>query len=107
MVDITVLPIRNESGRVIFLAPTGNDITDRKRAEEDRQKFVTLIETSTDFIGICDLNAVPFFVNRAGLEMVGLASLEEARRTKVEDFFFPEDQWRIMIRDAHSVTPTL
>jgi PAS domain S-box-containing protein len=35
-------------------------------------------------------------VNRAGLELVGLASLEEARRTKVEDFFFPEDQWRIM-----------
>ena len=109
VVDITVLPIRNESGRVIFLAPTGNDITDRKRAEEDRQKFVTLIETSTDFIGICDLNAVPFFVNRAGLEMVGLASLEEARRTKVEDFFFPEDQWRIMneffpavIKNGHS-----
>jgi hypothetical protein len=26
----------------------------------DREKFVTLIENSTDFIGICDLDGVPF-----------------------------------------------
>ena len=45
---------------------------ERKRAEAERQKFVTLVENSTDFIGICDLDGVPFFVNRAGLEMVGL-----------------------------------
>ena len=31
------------------------DITDRKRAEADREKFVTLVESSTDFIGMCDL----------------------------------------------------
>ncbi|HLA10589.1 MAG TPA: PAS domain S-box protein [Pyrinomonadaceae bacterium] len=94
--DITIQPIRDEAGRVLFLAPTGTDITDRKRAEADREKFVTLIETSTDFIGMSDINGIPFFVNRAGLEMVGLNSIEEARRTRVQDFFFPEDQDRIM-----------
>ncbi|HEY6119777.1 MAG TPA: PAS domain S-box protein, partial [Pyrinomonadaceae bacterium] len=94
--DVTILPIRDETGRVLFLALTGSDITDRKRAESDRQKFVTLIENSTDFIGMCDLNGTPFFVNRAGLEMVGLDSIEQARRTPVPDFFFPEDQDRIM-----------
>ena len=72
------------------------DITDRKRAEADREKFVTLVENSTDFIGMCDLDGVPFFVNRAGLTMVGLDDLEEARRTPVASFFFPEDQPRIM-----------
>jgi PAS domain S-box-containing protein len=94
--DVTIQPIRNESGEVIFIAPTGTDITDRKRAESDREKFVALIETSTDFIGMCDINGIPFFVNRAGLEMVGLENLEEARRTPVAEFFFPEDQDRIM-----------
>ncbi len=95
-VDFVLLPIRDESGRVIFLAPTGSDITDRKRAEADRQKFVTLVENSTDFIGMCDLEGVPFFVNRAGLEMVGLGRIEEARRTPVREFFFPEDQAKIV-----------
>jgi PAS domain S-box-containing protein len=96
MADVTIQPIRDETGRVLFLAPTGTDITDRKRAEADREKFVTLIENSTDFIGMCDLQGLPFFVNRAGLEMMGLDSIEQARRTAVRDFFFPEDQLRIM-----------
>jgi len=94
--DVIILPIRDEAGRVVFLAPTGMDITDRKRAEADRQKFVTLAENSTDFIGMCDLQGIPFYVNRAGLNLVGLDSIEQARRTSVRDFFFPEDQSRIM-----------
>src|SRR5262249_33263173 len=75
--DIPTLPIKDESGRVLFLAPTGTDITARKRAEAERQKFVTLVENSTDFIGICDLHGMPFFVNRAGLQMVGLDGIEQ------------------------------
>ena len=39
----------------------------QKRAESDRQMFVTFVENSTDFIGMCDLEGIPFFVNRAGL----------------------------------------
>jgi PAS domain S-box-containing protein len=96
MTMLAIQPIRDEAGRVLLLALTGTDITDRKRAEAEREKFVTLVENSTDFIGMCDLEGVPFFVNRAGLEMVGLESLEEARQTPVASFFFPEDQPRIM-----------
>jgi PAS domain S-box-containing protein len=94
--DVIIHPIKDEQGRVLFLAPTGTDITDRKRAEADRQKFVTLVENSTDFIGMCDLDGVPFYINPAGLKMVGLEGIEQARRTHVRDFFLPEDQPRIM-----------
>ena len=96
IVDLTILPIKDEAGKVLFVAPTGIDITDRKRASADRQKFVTLVETSTDFIGMWDLKGVPFFVNRAGLDMVGLDNLEQARRVPVAEFFFPEDQPRMI-----------
>src|SRR5262249_3566421 len=41
------------------------------------------------------LDGVPLFINRAGLRLVGLRDLEEARRVRVWDFFFPEDQARI------------
>ena len=89
MADVTIQPIRDEAGRVLFLAPTAIDITDRKRAEADREKFVTLVENSTDFIGMCDLNGIPFFVNRAGLEMVGLDDIEQARRMPVRVVLLP------------------
>ncbi len=62
------------------------------RAETERQMFVSLAEQSTEFIGICDMDFMPFFVNRAGRELVGLDSLEQALATPVKEFFFPEDQ---------------
>jgi PAS domain S-box-containing protein len=94
--DITIVPIKDQAGKVLFVAPTGIDITDRKRAEADRQKFVTLVETSSDFIAMSDLHGVPIFVNRAGLELVGLDDLEQARRVSMADFFFPDDRPKIM-----------
>ena len=40
MVRLVVLPIIDESGRVVFLAPTGSDITDLKRAESQRDDLL-------------------------------------------------------------------
>jgi PAS domain S-box-containing protein len=95
-VSLTISPIMDEAGLVIGASKIARDITERKRAEADRQNFVALIQNSTDFIGMCDLQGVPFFINRAGLEMVGLDGIEQARNTPVSDFFFPEDQPRMM-----------
>ena len=95
-VSLTISPIRDAEGAVIGASKIVRDITDRKRAEAEQQKFVTLIENSTDFIGICDLEGMPLFVNRAGLKMVGLDDMERARRTPVRSFFFPEDQPLVM-----------
>ncbi len=36
MVSLLLLPIKDETGRTVFLAPTGTDITDLKRAESQR-----------------------------------------------------------------------
>ena len=91
-VSLTISPIKDGSGNVIGASKIVRDITDRQRAERDRQNFVTLVENSTDFIGMCDMDGMPFFVNRAGLEMVGLDSIDNALRTPLQEFFFPEDQ---------------
>ena len=95
-VSLTISPIRDEVGNVVGASKIVRDITERKLAERDRQNFVTVIENSTDFIGMCDLDGIPFFVNRAGLAMVGLDSIDDARRTSLLEFFFPEDQGMIL-----------
>jgi PAS domain S-box-containing protein len=95
IVSLTISPIKDAAGRVVGASKIVRDVTDRKRAEAERQKFVTLVENSTDFIGMSDLQGVPFFVNRAGLEMVGLDDMDAARRAPVGSFFFPDDQERI------------
>jgi PAS domain S-box-containing protein len=75
---------------------------------ESRQKFVSLANSSLEFIGMYDVNFRPFYVNTAGLRLIGLDSLEAARRTKVQDYFFQEDQPFIIneffprvLRDGH------
>jgi PAS domain S-box-containing protein len=84
------------------------DITEKRRAEEERQKFVSLAERSLEFIGMCDLEFRLFYVNSAGLRLFGLGSLEAACRLKVPDYFFPEDQDFVnneffprILRDGH------
>jgi len=84
------------------------DITEERRAEEERQKFVSLAERNLEFIGMCDLEFRPSYINSAGMRLVGLDNLEAACRIKVQDYFFPEDQDFInndffprVLRDGH------
>lgn len=91
-VSLSISPIKDASEHVVGAAKIARDVSSKRHLEEERQRLVTLVENSTDFIGICDLAGKPIFVNRAGLKMIGLSDLEDARRRTVSDFFFPEDQ---------------
>jgi PAS domain S-box-containing protein len=68
------------------------DVTRRKLAEAERDRFVALAEGSTEFIGMCDRNFKPFYVNPAGMQMVGLENLAAACSVRVQDYYFLEDQ---------------
>jgi rsbT co-antagonist protein RsbR len=56
-----------------------------------QQSLLRLLDCSSDFIGLADMEGHAFYVNQAGLNMVGLASLEDARRTLVSNYFDPAD----------------
>jgi PAS domain S-box-containing protein len=106
VVSLTISPIKDPTGAVVGASKIARDITERKRAEEERENFVRLIENSSDFIGMCDLEGTPFFINRAGLDLTGLDDIEAARRAPLASFFFPEDQARIIHEFFPSVLKT-
>ncbi|MEH1965122.1 PAS domain-containing sensor histidine kinase [Nostoc sp.] len=83
-------PLVALDGQVLGVASMVLDITERKRAEEEQQKFVALVENSSDFIGISSMEGQVVYVNPAGLKMVGLSSLEAAKTKPVADFHAPE-----------------
>jgi PAS domain S-box-containing protein len=58
--------------------------------------FKSLADNSPLFIGMCDMNYIPFYVNDAGRNLVGLEDFDHFAQTKVKDFFFPDDQHFIM-----------
>ena len=51
-----------------------------------------LADISSEFIGMCELDLKPLYVNPTGVRMVGLTDMKAACRVKVQDYFFPEDQ---------------
>ncbi|MDZ8261297.1 MAG: PAS domain S-box protein [Nostoc sp. ChiQUE01b] len=83
-------PLVASDGQVIGVASMVLDITERKRSEEEQQKFVALVENSSEFIGIASMEGQVLYVNPAGLKMVGLSSLEAAKTKSLDDFHSPE-----------------
>ncbi|MDF5712655.1 MAG: PAS domain S-box protein [Rhizonema sp. NSF051] len=68
------------------------DLTESKKAEEERQRLIALIDHSVDFIGLARPDSRVEFVNPAGCQMLGLESMEAVRNTVILDYFLPEDQ---------------
>lgn len=48
IVDFALYPIRDSDGKIIFLHPTGTDITDRKLAEENVRKLTERLEVEVE-----------------------------------------------------------
>ncbi|MEG3956952.1 PAS domain S-box protein [Microcoleus sp. herbarium2] len=82
---------KTEAGEIEFISTIARDIRDRKKAEEERQLLVTTIENSRDFIGVASMDGRPLILNQAGLDLVGLSSLDEVRTKHITDFFMAED----------------
>ncbi|MEG3835077.1 PAS domain S-box protein [Microcoleus sp. Z1_C3] len=111
---------KTAAGEVEFISTIARDIRDRKKAEEERQLLATTIENSRDFIGVASMDGRPMLVNQAGLDLVGLSSLDEAKTKHMNDFFMAEDldfvqqfimpaimqegSWRSDFRFRHFVT---
>ncbi len=83
--------LRDEGARPMRLTGVCWDVSERKRAEEERQKFVSLVEQTDDFVGMVGLNGAIMFLNRAGCRLVGL----DARKAVGTPFadLHPEDAW--------------
>ena len=81
---------RDEQGNPVRMAGSVLDVTDRRRAEEERRKFVLLVENALDFVGLASVDGRLLYLNEAGRRMVGIGSLEEALTKRVGDLLTPE-----------------
>jgi PAS domain S-box-containing protein len=76
---------------------------ERTRVEEERRALASLVEHSTDFIGMAAPDGQVHFVNPAGREMVGLEGDAQARATRVLDYLAEEERDRF----ETSIMPTV
>ena len=66
------------------------DVTERKRVDDLRQLFVSLLDNSVDFISVADPTGRPIYLNTAGRRMVGLAPEFPIEHTRIEEYYPPD-----------------
>ncbi|MEG4419031.1 PAS domain S-box protein [Microcoleus sp. LAD1_D5] len=88
-IDVAAYSVINNADDVICHVCVKRDITERKKGEEERQKFVSLIENSSDFIGMATLKGKTLFVNEAGRKLVGVENLSAVLDTEIWDYIGP------------------
>ena len=79
-----------EDGKLVRVLGINMDVTERKRAEEERLKFEALVESSLDCIGMANPDGRSIYLNPAGRALVGVADLDEIQRLRLEDFVVDE-----------------
>ncbi|PWB67747.1 MAG: hypothetical protein C3F14_01255 [Deltaproteobacteria bacterium] len=90
-VSLRTVPFFRENGTICGGIGIVEDVTGRTKIEEEQRIFASLVEHSTDMIGIASLDGKVFYLNQAGRKLVGLDGLEEVRNTKTEDYALKED----------------
>jgi len=106
--SIVITALRDAHGKLIGFSKITRDLSERRLAEEEQRKLASLVENSSDFIGLATLEGQVLFVNPAGLALVGLEGDEQARTTTILDYVVREDQGKMMqqvlpivMRDGH------
>ncbi|MEG4247903.1 PAS domain S-box protein [Microcoleus sp. Pol10D4] len=82
---------RDEQGKPKAILETNNDITERKQGEIEKQRLISIVESSSDFIGTATLEGEATYLNPAGMNLVGLPNIEEVKSKSVYEFFCAED----------------
>ena len=86
-------PIRNQDGEIYLVAGIGQDITERKRAQEElhqsEERYRELFENSKDALYVHDLEGRYIAMNRAAERLVGYTR-EEVVGKSFTDFIAPE-----------------
>ncbi|MEG4571540.1 PAS domain S-box protein [Microcoleus sp. N3A4] len=88
-IDVAAYSVINNANDVICHVCVKRDITERKKGEEERQKFVSLIENSSDFIGMATLKGKTLFVNEAGRKLVGVENVSAVFYAEIWDYIGP------------------
>ncbi|MEA5477740.1 PAS domain S-box protein [Pseudanabaena galeata UHCC 0370] len=95
---------RDADGHVMQTIGTAQDITERKRLEQEQSNLLSILEASTDYILIADVTGQVIWNNNALKRMRGLYSDAEVKQQRPIDY---HPQWTVDILEQKAVPTVL
>lgn len=77
-------------GSMNYLVGLGLDIQELKRVEKELRRFIAIIETTSDFVGIADAEGRVLYANPAGRKLIEVSMDEDLTNTVITDYFTKE-----------------
>lgn len=71
---------------------TAVDVTIEMEARIEQQKLLTLVENSSDYMGITDLQGKKIYLNKAGRQLIGLQNDEDISQHSIKEFYVAGDE---------------
>lgn len=87
--------------RITFIATNGirtgmlsiiRDITEQRQYDLEQHRLAALVEQAPILIGLAAMHGHPMYLNRAGQDLLGMASIDATWHTSILDYFRPEDR---------------
>jgi PAS domain S-box-containing protein len=89
-------PVRDERGANAGVLITAVETTKQVAANRAREvrlaHLAAVVEQSRDFIGVCNPEGTPLYVNEAGLRLMGLGGLDAACAVHFTEYFAERDR---------------
>ena len=79
-------PVLNQERNIAGVCLTVDNITERKNEEEERFRLSSILEATSDFVGIADANQQIIYFNEAGRKRMGYGLKEDLSQKKIFDF---------------------
>jgi PAS domain S-box-containing protein len=83
--DWSLTPILGQNSEVEFLVFSLNDVTERTRAQKAQARLTTIIEATSDFVGIADPDGQIIYLNIAARKMLGIGESEDISKLRIPD----------------------
>ncbi|HEY0010043.1 MAG TPA: ATP-binding protein [Tepidisphaeraceae bacterium] len=97
IVSISAVPLLDANKQVHGALVLISDVTERKLAEDEHQKFTSLVDNSKDFIAILTPQGQSLYINTAGRVLVGLDTMTSVLNLNLADFCAAESRRRVEV----------